>query len=111
MMNRATNDTVLALGTSMRSSRSDCILPDPQRMIIALRQVGYSLEQAISDLIDNSINARASKVLIRFICDENRIRSCVIADDGQGVSESRMAEAMRFGSPEMTNSGSLGKYG
>ena len=80
-------------------------------MIVALRQVGYSFEQAISDLVDNSINGRAANVLIRFICDENRIRSCVIADDGVGMSESRMNEAMRFGSLPSTDPDSLGKYG
>lgn len=110
-MIRATTSPIATLGTAVQSSRSDCILPDPQRMIVALRQIGYSLEQAVSDLVDNSINGKASNVLIRFICDEHRIRSCVIADDGEGVSESRMAEAMRFGSAEATASGSLGKYG
>src|SRR5947209_962465 len=110
-MIRATIGTIAALGTSVQSSGSDCIPPDPRRMIVALRQVGYSLEQAISDLVDNSITGRASNVLIRFICDENRIRSCVIADDGEGISVSRMAEAMRFGSAERRDSGSLGKYG
>ena len=109
-MSRATA-TVAALGTSIHSSGSDHILPDPRRMIVALRQVGYSFEQAISDLVDNSINGRASNVLIRFICDDHRIRSCVIADDGEGMSLARMTEAMRFGSAEQTRSGSLGKYG
>lgn len=110
-MSRALSKTVAVLGRSVRPSRSNCILPDPQRMIVALRQVGYSFEQAISDLVDNSINGRASHVLIRFICDENSIRSCVIADDGVGMSESRMNEAMRFGSLPSSDPKSLGKYG
>jgi hypothetical protein len=69
------------------------------------------LEQAVSDLIDNSINARASRVLIRFICDGERIRSIVIADDGYGMSSETLREAMRFGSEQEQAPDSLGKYG
>jgi len=41
--------------------------PDPGRLIFALRQIGYSLEQALSDLVDNAINAAARNVLVRFV--------------------------------------------
>lgn len=33
--------------------------PHPDRLIVALRQIGYSLEQALSDLIDNALSAGA----------------------------------------------------
>lgn len=85
--------------------------PNPKRLIGALRQIGYSLEQAFSDLIDNSINAEANNVLIRFITAEDKILSIVLIDDGKGMSEDRLADAMKFGSDEEASSGSLGKYG
>lgn len=85
--------------------------PDPSRLIDALRQIGYSLEQALSDLIDNSINANASRILIRFICDHDRILSVALADDGEGMDEKTLRNAMRFGSDRLDDAESLGKFG
>lgn len=85
--------------------------PDPSRMILALRQVGYNLEQAISDLLDNSIAAGADTILVRFLCDSNRIRSLAIIDNGSGMSRQELKEAMRFGSSRDRERNSLGKFG
>lgn len=78
---------------------------------MALRQIGYSLEQAIADLIDNSINAKAKNVLIRFLWKDDSIRSVIIADDGNGMSARQIDDAMRFGSKRVEDVASLGKYG
>ena len=86
-------------------------IPDASRLISALRQIGYSLEQAVSDLIDNALNADASRVLIRFIHDRTAIRSILIMDDGHGMTGSELAEAMRFGSAKSIDPKSLGKFG
>lgn len=96
---------------ALRPTRFERTLPDPARMILALRQIGYSFEQAIADLVDNCINAKATSVLMRFICRGDQIRSIVIADDGTGMSEPQLAEAMRFGSGRDLAPNSLGKYG
>ena len=60
-------------GLTTRSMES--LPPDPYRLIFALRQIGYSLEQAVSDLVDNSINADASTVLIRFVWQDGSIKN------------------------------------
>lgn len=91
--------------------KSDANHPDAGRLIAALRQIGYSLEQAISDLVDNSINAGAATVLIRFLHDGNAIQAVAIADDGCGMDGGAIQNAMRFGSSEASNVGSLGKFG
>ncbi|MCW8965104.1 MAG: ATP-binding protein, partial [Candidatus Pacearchaeota archaeon] len=70
-----------------------------------------SLEQAVSDLVDNSINAEAGNVLIRFITKDNLVHSFVIADDGSGMDGKRIDEAMTFGSDQEAGVRSLGKYG
>lgn len=92
-------------------SRSETVVPDPGRLIFALRQIGYSLEQAISDLVDNAIAASAANVLIRFIWSGERIQSLAVVDDGCGMSEENLRNAMRFGSKERLNAVSLGKFG
>ena len=45
---------------NLNAHGGDEILPNARRLIGALRQIGYSLEQAVSDLIDNSINANTA---------------------------------------------------
>lgn len=80
-------------------------------LVRALRQIGYTFEQALSDLIDNAISADARNILIRFIVDDHAVRGLVVADDGHGMSESRLAEAMKFGSETDVTRRTLGKYG
>lgn len=96
---------------SFVTSGRDITPPDPTRLIAALRQIGYSLEQALSDLIDNSINATASTVLVRFICDQEKIVSVALADNGSGMAEKTLRNAMRFGSDRVDDAESLGKFG
>ncbi len=91
--------------------KSDTNLPDAGRLITALRQIGYSLEQAVADLVDNSINADANTVVIRFLHDGNVIRAVAIVDDGHGMDEDSLRDAMRFGSREAASVGTLGKFG
>lgn len=90
---------------------SDTVVPDPGRLIFALRQIGYSLEQALSDLVDNAIAAGAANVLIRFIWTGERILSLAVVDDGRGMSDEDLRNAMRFGSKERVDAVSLGKFG
>jgi Histidine kinase-, DNA gyrase B-, and HSP90-like ATPase len=62
----------------------------------SLRGVGYSLETAIADIIDNSIAAGAALIEIGFSWDESD-PVITILDDGSGMSEAQLLEAMRFG--------------
>ena len=85
------------------------ITPDAGRLIDALRQIGYSLEQSLADLVDNSINADAKNILVRFIHDGHHIKRIGIADDGNGMSSGELKNAMRFGSRSVGPE-SLGKF-
>ena len=96
-------------GVTARSTES--LAPDPDRLIFALRQIGYSIEQALADLVDNSINAGASTVLIRFTWDRDEIKQVVVADNGCGMTSSELRNAMRFGSDTDFDPHSLGKFG
>ena len=85
--------------------------PQPGRLIEALSQIGYRLEDAISDLIDNSINAGSSEVLVRFWHDGVSLCAISIKDDGAGMNASELANAMTFGSKEDLRETTLGKFG
>lgn len=83
--------------------------PSAARLTTSLRDIGYDLQSAVADLIDNSIAADARRILIRFEGDgDPRV---LIADDGEGMTEQRVREALRFGSRRHYGRGELGRYG
>lgn len=70
--------------------------PRPGALIESLRSVGYSLPAALADIVDNSIAAQADNIWIDFHwAGENSTIS--ILDDGAGMSERMLVEAMRPG--------------
>jgi hypothetical protein len=87
------------------------VQPDPHRLLEALRAIGYTLEHAVADIIDNAIDARARNVLVQFHEAKGVVDQIVICDDGDGMSQDKLIEAMRFGSKDKKDPSSLGKYG
>src|ERR1700732_3787636 len=85
--------------------------PDPRGMITALARYGYRLQDALADLVDNSLDAGASHVAIRFIRDAESVQRMVVADDGRGMGEDRVRSAMQFGVQLDHDRTDLGKYG
>ncbi|MET1168082.1 ATP-binding protein, partial [Bacillus velezensis] len=75
-----------------------------------MRDVGYDLPTSIADLVDNSIEAGATEVYVDLIY--NGKDSCVrIFDDGIGIAQQQMDEALRYGSNRDYSSSDLGKFG
>lgn len=97
---------------SVVSTEVDLSLPpNAEQLINALRQIGYSFEQAISDLVDNCVNAKAKNVLIRLLYNDKGITSLLVVDDGHGMTLKTLNKAMRFGAHEDVGDLSLGKFG
>lgn len=84
---------------------------DPRGILNALSRIGYSMSEAVSDLLDNSIDACARTVLIRLWHDGERLSGVSIVDDGLGMSEEVLDEAMRFASQLPHKDADLGKFG
>jgi len=95
--------------TSMRNATH--IPPNAKRLIHALRSIGYSIEKAIADVVDNSIDASAQNVLVRIRAAGEAITDVLIIDDGVGMTGARIEEAMRFGAETDQGPDSLGKFG
>lgn len=75
---------------------AETVEPRAAALIESLRAFGYTTKTAVADLIDNSIAAGARSVHISF--DWSRAESSIcIADDGYGMGEDRLIEAMRLG--------------
>ena len=85
--------------------------PDAARLIFGLRDTGYSFNTAAADIIDNSIAANATEVNIRIDLLADGRKTVMFGDNGDGMDESRLHAAMRYGAQARENLASLGKFG
>ncbi|AOZ71906.1 hypothetical protein BK816_00215 [Boudabousia tangfeifanii] len=89
--------------------------PSPEILIESLRDIGYSFETAVADIIDNSIAANATRVEI-FLLPDRLTNSCsvTIKDNGWGLDRNELINAMRLGSKsprEKRDPSDLGRFG
>jgi hypothetical protein len=94
------------------SRRADAT-PHAASLIEGLRDIGYSLESAIADVIDNSITAGARQVHL-YTETTSEDPHIAIIDDGRGMTESELIDAMRPGSRnplESRDTPDLGRFG
>lgn len=89
----------------------ECV-PFAPSLIESMRSLGYSFPAAIADLLDNSISAKAKNIDI--ISTPGIEPSLIILDDGNGMTEEELCEAMRYGSSnplEARREDDLGRFG
>lgn len=87
-------------------------IPFAPALIESMRSLGYSFESAIADLIDNSISANANKIDIFMNPLDNPY--VIIFDNGCGMDEYEIEEAMRYGSKnplDKRSKNDLGRFG
>lgn len=87
--------------------------PRASALIESLRDIGYTLSTALADIIDNSITAGASSVRI-FADTLSDNPSIAIIDNGSGMSQTDLIEALRLGSRnprEARAATDLGRFG
>lgn len=88
-------------------------IPEAAPMIETLRAIGYSLDTALADIIDNSITAGAKRILIRRIWRGGQ-SVITIKDDGYGMNSMEIQAAMRPGAQnplEERPKNDLGRFG
>jgi hypothetical protein len=91
----------------------ELVEPNAPAMIESLRAVGYTVQAAVADLIDNSISAHSRNVWVSFHWDGSR-SFVSITDDGDGMDGESLTEAMRLGSRgplEDRDPSDLGRFG
>ncbi len=85
---------------------------DPETVIEFVSRIGYDLPVALADLIDNAIDAHASRVHVGLIMQGDRPAAVVVADNGQGMNASELRRAVSLEKDPRKQSGrSLGRYG
>ncbi|WP_202815528.1 ATP-binding protein [Enterobacter ludwigii] len=92
--------------------KSISLPPYAPTLIESTRAIGYTLEAAVADIIDNSISAMASCVDIFFFPTGNSY--IAILDDGCGMNAQGLDNAMRYGSQNPNakrTENDLGRFG
>lgn len=89
-------------------------IPKADMLMGSMRSMGYTFESAIADVIDNSISANCSVVKVLFPTNPLQ-KSCVgILDNGEGMDDKALFEAMRYGSAaneDTRSENDLGRFG
>src|SRR5438477_8630847 len=96
-----------------RSAKSSRVLENPpnaRRTMEALRELGYDSYSSILDILDNCIDAHAARIDIE-IGEQKSDIVITINDDGTGMDEETLSEALRLGSDTEREAGDLGKFG
>ncbi|MCV0384689.1 MAG: ATP-binding protein [Erythrobacter sp.] len=86
------------------------VAPSAARLTGSLRDIGYDFMTAIADLADNSIAAGATRINVftQFVPHDSYV---LISDDGAGMSERELVEALRFGTRRDYDKNELGRFG
>jgi hypothetical protein len=87
----------------------ETVRPTPD--ILDALERDYPLEASIADLVDNSIDAGARNVLIRFMRTSRKLVCLCIADDGKGMTEVDVRRAMQFAARRSYGHKDLGMFG
>lgn len=85
--------------------------PDPERVIVGLRDTGYEFNTAVADIVDNSVAANATRIQLWLAADLRGNIRLMIADNGDGMDRQGLINAMQYGSKARPSAASLGKYG
>lgn len=87
--------------------------PPPVQLVESMRDIGYSLDTALADLVDNSITADATLISIRSLWNHGQ-PWLFIQDDGHGMSHDALKNAMVLGSADprqIRSQNDLGRFG
>ena len=93
----------------MKKSTKKYIDISPHRSILTkISQTGYSIQEALSELVDNAIDARIANGTLKVTIDITP-DSISINDNGKGMTEEQATKAIRLGFSE--KKGQLGEFG
>lgn len=88
-------------------------IPPAKALINGIRAIGYSFATSVADIIDNSIAAKAKRIDVFAISEDNDSYFCIL-DNGTGMNEEELTNAMIFGSDRSTKEDDvldLGRFG
>jgi len=105
------------MGSARELRNQDCSIIALDRFIQATRDSGYQgTASAISELVDNAIQARATRIAISVSAttsgDDGKAIEVTVLDNGCGMDPFTLRQALRFGgSTRFGDRSGLGRYG
>ena len=85
---------------------------DSETVAEFLSRTGYDLETAVADIIDNAIDAGATRVAVSLVLADHKPAMIAIADNGRGMAASDLARAASLAKdPRKQDGRHLGRYG
>lgn len=86
------------------------VAPSAARLTSSLRDIGYDFPTAIADLVDNAVTAGATRINVETQFEPNA-SYVLISDDGHGMRQQQLVEALRFGTRRSYGQNELGRFG
>ncbi|MBK9241031.1 MAG: ATP-binding protein [Acidobacteria bacterium] len=96
-----------------QSFRPERVAPHASFLIESMRDIGYSLESALADIVDNSIAAGATEIRL-FADTTSPSPRIAFLDNGHGMTQDELLTAMRAGAKNPLDSrppDDLGRFG
>lgn len=108
------DDVRRAEATSDGSSADDIvdvIRLAPDAGLVNSLGTNHTLESAIADLVDNSVDAGARHVSVRLLTQDDRLTEVEVLDNGHGMDSAQIDAAMTIGHQREYQPGDLGHFG
>jgi hypothetical protein len=98
------------MGIKLNNSIGEDCTPEPYALLESNRNLGYSVEEAIADLLDNSVSARSTEVNIWMVWNEGN-PVLKIFDNGVGMNLKELIDSFKLGSLKERSKNDLGRFG
>jgi hypothetical protein len=98
------------MGIKLNNSIGEDCTPEPYALLESNRNLGYSVEEAIADLLDNSVSARSTEVKIWMVWNEGN-PVLKIFDNGVGMNLKELIDSFKLGSLKERSQNDLGRFG
>ncbi len=89
----------------------DVIRLAPDAGLVNSLGTNHTLESAVADLVDNSIDAGASHVSVRLLTRDDRLTEVEVLDNGDGMGSDQIDDAMTIGHQRDYRPRDLGHFG
>ena len=83
----------------------------PDAGLVASLGANHTLESAVADVVDNSVDAQASRVSIRLLTNRQRLIQVEILDNGRGMDSDTITSAFTLGHQRDYVETDLGHFG
>ena len=98
---------------ALTAQEQDLVPPHPASLVESLRAFGYDLATALADLADNSLFHHPRHLAVHFHWAGEK-SAIALADDGDGMDEPTLVNAMRLGSRnprDLRDAADFGRFG